>query len=339
MPQTSPILRARILTPRGLAVIAAVLAILLLTLTPSGNRPPLPFSYEIGGERRWLADGILNLCLFVPLGLAVGWQSRSPWPAALCGFLLSTAVELAQTMVPGRDPALSDIIFNSLGATVGAVIARHPRTWYAPGERASRILTAASILTAALVMTGTAVLLSPSESSCTAARAGADLRLECTSRADQFGLDQPEYWLRDAFNAKAEVPSLSVRRDRAKWRVIRGTDTIATLGPTVGQGWALLAYPNEIGRRWSPLLNGAWLAALLLPIGFWSRRTTRLIALTACVALLALIPVVTGIAFSGPVEWLGAVMGFALGAGLSSSTVMTRRQSRTLEKRPGGKSC
>jgi hypothetical protein len=332
-------LRARILTPRGLAVIAAVLAILLLTLTPSGIRPPLPFSYEIGGERRWLSDGILNLCLFIPLGLTIGWESRSPWPAVFCGLLLSTAVELAQTMVPGRDPALSDIIFNSLGAMVGAVIARNPRTWYAPGEMASRILTAASILTAALVMTGTAVLLSPSGSSCAPARAGADLRLECTSRADQFGLDQPEYWLRGAFNAKAEVPSLSVRPDRAKWRVIRGMNTIATLGPTVGQGWALLAYPNEIGRRWSPLLNGAWLAALLIPIGFWSWRTTRLIALAACVALLALIPVVIGVAFSGPVEWLGALIGFTLGAGLSSRMLVTGHQSRTPEKRLGGKSC
>jgi VanZ family protein len=107
-------------------VAAVVLVILVLTLLPSGNSPPRPFSFHVGPGRRWLADGILNICLFVPLGLAAGWSSRSPLKAILAGILLSTGIELAQTIVPGRDPSLSDIVFNTIGALSGAMIVRRP---------------------------------------------------------------------------------------------------------------------------------------------------------------------------------------------------------------------
>jgi glycopeptide antibiotics resistance protein len=115
---------SRVWSRRGLIVAAVVLVILVLTLLPSGNSPPRPFSLHVVLGRRWLADGFLNICLFVPLGLAAGWDSRSPLKAILAGILLSTGIELAQTIVPGRDPSLSDIVFNTIGVLSGAMIVR-----------------------------------------------------------------------------------------------------------------------------------------------------------------------------------------------------------------------
>jgi len=293
-----------------------VLAILLLTLLPSGSGPPLPFSYQLGGERRWLADGILNLCLFAPLGLAVGWNSRSTWIAILCGLLLSTAVEMAQIFVPGRDPALSDIVFNTLGTIVGGLLARRPHFWLFPDSRTSRILASIAVVVAGTVMTATLLLLSP-QGSAFVVRSGNDLLLQYPTRAAALGLDEPEYWLRDGFQRgqNADAAEVVARRERNRWLISIGSTERAVLGPTVGQGWTLLAYPNAIGRRLGALLNGMWMSALCLPIGFWARGRFRIVAAAVFMALLLLIPAITRSAPSALGEWIGSILGILVAPG------------------------
>jgi hypothetical protein len=299
---------------RALAVTAAVLIILLLTLLPSGSGPSLPFSFQLGGERRWLADGILNLCLFVPFGVALGWNSRSTWMVILCGFLLSTAIELSQIFVPGRDPALSDIVFNTLGTIVGALVARRPQVWLFPDNRTSWILTSVATVFAGTVMTATVLLLSP-QGSAVIARSGNDLLLQYPTRAGAVGLDEPEYWAHDAFQSgqNPDAAEPIAQRERNHWVLSIGSEKRVVVGPTVGQGWTLLAYPNAIGRKWGWLINGGWLFAVCLPIGFWARGRFRIVAVGLLVALMLLIPAITGSAPTAVDEWIGVFLGLVVG--------------------------
>jgi hypothetical protein len=283
-----------------------------------GNRPPLPFSFDIAVGRRWLADGILNLFLFVPLGLAVGWNSQSLKVPALFGLLLSIFLELTQIIVPGRDPALGDILFNSFGALLGGLIALRRRELLEPGGKTSAALAVSSIAVAGSLMIATAFLLSPvgGEDLHSIGRNGNDLVLRYPSRASALGLDQPEYRLPGAIpgSAGANAMPVSVRRERAHWRISPGTARQATIGPTVGQGWALLAYPDAIGRRWSSIVNAMWMLALCLPIGFWARGRLRPTAAAVLVILIVLVPKLTGTSATGWLEWIGAAVGFTAGA-------------------------
>ncbi|HEY8832608.1 MAG TPA: VanZ family protein [Gemmatimonadaceae bacterium] len=259
----------RITSGQGLISAFVVVVVLGFTLLPSGNSPPLPFSFSFGGERRWLADGILNICLFVPVGLAIGWNSRSPFKAIGVGMLLSVAIELAQTMVPGRDPSLSDIVFNSFGAVLGALIGRRPQVWIFPDAKNSAALTTLSILAVALVMTATALVLRD------------------PSHANALGLDEPMYGSNQVFS-----------------------------GPTVGQGWALLEYPDALALRWGTLVSGLWMSILCVPVGFWSRDRLRFIAAIALISLMLAIPALTGIVSTSSIEWVGAAVGFITGLSL-----------------------
>ncbi|HEY3114084.1 MAG TPA: VanZ family protein [Gemmatimonadaceae bacterium] len=308
-------------TARVLTITAVVIALLIITLVPSASGPSPPFSFAVGVGPRWLADAILNLVLFVPLGLALAWNSESPFPAVVCGLLLSIAVEIAQIKVPGRDPALSDIIFNTLGVTVGAFIGRGHRLWLAPNVAQSRTLTVLSVVTVGWVLIMTAVLLAPIQASDFAAsRVGDDLVLRYPSRGSELGLDEPEYWASDAFSGSrgAHNSPASLLQDKARWQVTMWTGDRATLGPTVGKGWSLLAYPDAIGRHWSSVLDGLWILALCVPIGFWARGRLRLIAGITVIALLLLVPWLTGIVSTRTIEWAGAAIGFFLGSVLAS---------------------
>jgi hypothetical protein len=260
--------------------------------------------------------------LFVPLGIVLGWNSRPPATAFLFGFLLSAAIELAQIIVPGRDPSLSDILFNTLGTAIGVFVSRRPDIWLVPHRRSALKLTVSSIVTVALVMIGTALLLSPASSSSLSfiTRSEDDLLLRYTTRASTLGLDEPEYRLTDAWRSKSDNGRISVRHHRSRWDIKIGGTMAPTLGPTVGQGWTLLAYPDAIARRWGKVVNALWIAAICLPIGFWARGQLLPIAGALVAVLLVLIPALTGVASTSAQEWAGAVGGLLAGAALGSAT-------------------
>ena len=299
-----------------IAAAAMLLLILGATLWPAGNGPPLPFAFEVGVGSRWLSDGILNICLFVPFGVALGWRARSPTNAALCGLLLSTIVELAQLWIPGRDPALSDILANTIGTTLGAFIGLRHHACLAPERKNTVSFTALGVGAAILVMTLTGVLAAP-EGSFALTRDGRDLVISSHARAEAAGLDLPEYWLADAFpDSTPGVVSLPVVRDGPRWYVKAG-ETRATLGPTVGTGWALLGYTDRMARRWGGLLDAAWMLLLCAPVGFWA-RTPRVLLAAVCVLFLALlwVPRLTGIVSTPLTEWMGAALGILAGVAI-----------------------
>src|ERR1700688_4690962 len=119
----------------GALTIASLAAILFATLLPASGEPVASHLCLVCGTVG-AVDFILNVLLFVPLGVGL----------ALCGFpasrailvmgLLSISIETAQLLViPGRDATLGDVLTNTLGGALGFAAVRHRRTWLQPSRR------------------------------------------------------------------------------------------------------------------------------------------------------------------------------------------------------------
>lgn len=139
----------------GGAVAAAGLAVILLaTLTPSSGADTGTIQWCVLCGEFGLADAVANLLLFAPLGLGLAaWGVRSR-KVVLLACLLSIGIELLQLGIPGRETALGDVIFNTLGAAAGAAIG----TWLPARRRAAGVAWAlagaslAAIAAAALAL-------------------------------------------------------------------------------------------------------------------------------------------------------------------------------------------
>jgi hypothetical protein len=142
-------------------VVVALLAILLATLTPSeGSLVDGGFLCLRCGSAP-AANVLRNIILFLPLGFfAFGIRPRL-LVVALAGAALSGTVELLQAFIPGRNPLLVDLLANTAGAALGALIAASTPTWLAPtGDR--RRLVAGVLAAAVLAAAAPAWLLTPS---------------------------------------------------------------------------------------------------------------------------------------------------------------------------------
>jgi hypothetical protein len=138
---------------------ALVLAATLYPTEPMGGGARV--ACLVCGERG-LADAVLNVILFLPLGAAAALTGLSTLAALVLGALLSGAVEFAQmTIIPGRDASLGDLVFNTLGAAGGVVILRTSHLWLGYNRLlASRLSLAAGVFAAA-VIGATGLLLAP----------------------------------------------------------------------------------------------------------------------------------------------------------------------------------
>jgi hypothetical protein len=85
---------------------------------------------EFKADWKYAVNVVVNIAGFVPLGLVVcsylAW-TKSPWKAMLytgiaCG-ILSFVIEVLQYYIPRRASGITDIITNTLGAALGALIA------------------------------------------------------------------------------------------------------------------------------------------------------------------------------------------------------------------------
>jgi len=91
-------------------------------------------------------DVIVNILGFVPLGflLSLYWKGirtrrEALWSATLIGALLSLLIEILQGFIPQRDSGLTDVITNSFGAAIGALLAQSHlfSAWFARRESIS----------------------------------------------------------------------------------------------------------------------------------------------------------------------------------------------------------
>ena len=131
---------------RAITIVAA-LAIAVATLTPAAVQAN-PGNYDprcrMCGPLTGV-DLIGNLLLFVPLGVGLAIAGARRRTAVRIGAAFSLVVELLQLIVvPGRDPALTDLVANTLGTFVGVVVGGHWRTLIFPAQRASDRLALAS---------------------------------------------------------------------------------------------------------------------------------------------------------------------------------------------------
>lgn len=132
--------------PLSLAVSLA--AILLATLTPSASEGAAGWDGCIVCGGRGTADALLNLALFAPLGAALGRRGTGVRGTVALAAALSASIELAQLLVPGRDPSPPDLLFNTLGAAAGHALALR---LCGIGRRGERLAPGWSLLFAATV--------------------------------------------------------------------------------------------------------------------------------------------------------------------------------------------
>lgn len=140
--------------------------VVAVTLPPVAESDPSsvsPLCLVCG--RLGTAQLILNVVLFLPLGAAVarpGEGTRGVMSALGWGLLLSAAVEAAQLFVPGRYPAVGDLVANGAGAGIGALLAVSARSWLRPGPAASDLLSVIWGAGAGCVFLTTSLLMQPS---------------------------------------------------------------------------------------------------------------------------------------------------------------------------------
>ena len=103
----------------------------LIPMAEHGRALVCLISGECASRRVWwflLIDVLGNVLVFVPLGIGLAGILYSDNPrqtirrAALFGFLVSLTIELTQLTIPSRATDVDDLIFNTLGTLLGAVI-------------------------------------------------------------------------------------------------------------------------------------------------------------------------------------------------------------------------
>jgi hypothetical protein len=100
-------------------------------------------------NRSYIDDVLLNIAGFVPLGMILGVyfsltdpRGRAILYATLAGGCLSFSIEVLQAYIPRRVSGTTDIITNTVGALIGAAVARPD--WIRNLMRAVRLLPAAN---------------------------------------------------------------------------------------------------------------------------------------------------------------------------------------------------
>jgi hypothetical protein len=146
-----------------------------------------------------------------------------------------------------------------------------------------------------------------------------DLVLRYRTRAAALRLDQPDLRLRHALAAVAVGDTLRIEigREYHAYCLAANHARACGLGFTLGSGWALLLYPRHFPPWLQHLLGAAWVAGIVLPVGFWARKRWETgLAGAMLLAALALLPGEVGLIPTPASLWLGAGTGGLLGVGL-----------------------
>ena len=125
-----------------LLVIASLLAIGFATLLPEDGRP-IPSLCIICGTVGGV-DAILNVLLFVPLGVGLALSNVRGRIAIPTMVALSLSIELAQLIaIPGRDASLGDLLTNTAGGALGFALCVNTSRWLRPSARTATRLAIA----------------------------------------------------------------------------------------------------------------------------------------------------------------------------------------------------
>jgi hypothetical protein len=102
-------------------------------------------------------DFLLNVLLFVPLGIGLALAGFSVRRVVVISALTTVCIELLQLgIIAGRDASLGDLVANTLGGGFGALLGVHWRSTVLPDARRARRLALTWALGLAWVWAGTA---------------------------------------------------------------------------------------------------------------------------------------------------------------------------------------
>lgn len=132
----------------------------VLTLTPAPGTRALPWTCLVCGPLG-VVDFVLNVGLFVPLGIAWFIATGSARLTVLFGIVVTLSVELLQwKIIPGRDASAGDILSNTIGTALGAWIVPHAGIWArANGPVALRLAKITGFAGAAVAYVATVLVL------------------------------------------------------------------------------------------------------------------------------------------------------------------------------------
>lgn len=141
--------------------LAWVAVIAVVTLTPGGGGGTVTGLCIICGNRG-LADFLLNVGLFIPLGAALGWRGMRFLTTAAVAVSFTVFIEAAQlSLIPGRDSNPGDVVANSVGGALGwwLLVKNPPLAARAGARGSSPALIAVSL--AVSLLTGGLQLMRP----------------------------------------------------------------------------------------------------------------------------------------------------------------------------------
>jgi hypothetical protein len=148
-----------------------------------------------------------------------------------------------------------------------------------------------------------------------------DLVFRYRTRSITWRLHQPTITVRNGMAQDVgDTLTIEVWRDGEQHCVSVNADHHCGLGFTAGMAWTLLIGSIGFSGGLTTLLNAACVSVLLLPIGFWSRPSVGSIG-TLLVAALGLgwVPLAVGLLATPVTEWMGAAIGYGIGAWLGTS--------------------
>jgi VanZ family protein len=148
----------------GFAIsLASVALIGVATLTGSSDTTPQPWCLRCAlASEGFAADLIVNVLLFVPLGVGLRLAGARAATAAAVGFLVSLFVELTQAyVVAGRVANVFDLATNTLGTALAAGVTTRWRPMILPTANGARSLSIASTCVVVLILGLTAWALKP----------------------------------------------------------------------------------------------------------------------------------------------------------------------------------
>jgi VanZ like protein len=226
-------------------VIASAAVILAVTLLPvAGEEPERWLACVVCGERG-IADVLVNVLLFLPFGAALAAAGVRPQRCVLGGALLSAGVEFAQLSIPGRDPSLGDVVSNTVGSGLGAVLVATAPYWLLPPRAQAARLSWAAALAAAALGYATGWLLTPT-----------------LPQAHYFSLWTPNLghleWyrghVRDAMIGEVRIPAGPIANSAAVRELLLSPQGFslhvrAIAGPRTAELGALVAVYDEHGRE------------------------------------------------------------------------------------------
>ncbi len=136
---------------KALGIATTALSLILiarLTLKPLGDSLPTHFDVCLLCGSTGTANFLLNIVLFVPLGIGLRLSGMRRWTAWTLALLLTATIETLQFyVVPGRDSDLGDIVANTLGGVIGVIAVDTRRVWLTPPSHlAGRLSGIAALL-------------------------------------------------------------------------------------------------------------------------------------------------------------------------------------------------